>query len=559
MNFAGRRKGAGMSPTKYIFITGGVISGIGKGIAAASIAYLLKESGYRVTIQKFDPYINVDPGTMSPFQHGEVFVTNDGSETDLDLGHYERFLDLQMSKDNNATTGQIYYEVINRERRGDYLGATIQVIPHITDEIIKRIRREQDADKYDFIISEVGGTVGDIESLPFLEAIRQFELLHGPRNCLNVHVTILPFIKATGEIKTKPTQHSVQKLREIGIQPEILICRSETPMIDRSIREKVGLFCNIPPANVVEAYDAATIYEVPLILHKQGIIDILNEKFSLTSPREFDPAGLKSKVNRILNPSFDVTIAIVGKYTTLLDAYKSIMESFVHAGIENDTRVNLRFIEAEDLEVNNEERIHNYFKDVNGILVPGGFGERGVEGKLTAIRYARENKIPYFGICLGLQTAVIEFSRNVMNWSDANSTEFNPDTAHPVIDFIPEQKSIQDKGGTMRLGVYSCRLTKGSKIYDSYGAALIEERHRHRYEVNNEYRDDLKKAGLVLSGINEKYDLVEAVELTDHPWFVAVQFHPEFKSRLSSAHPLFRDFVAASLKCRLEPGREKTA
>ena len=541
-----------MSNTKYIFITGGVISGIGKGIAAASIAYLLKESGYKVTIQKFDPYINVDPGTMSPLQHGEVFVTNDGSETDLDLGHYERFLNQDMSKNNNTTTGQIYYEVIKRERRGDYLGATVQVIPHITDEIISRIKRDEDAEEYDFLITEVGGTVGDIESLPFLEAIRQFELMYGSNKCVNIHVTMIPFVKTTGEVKTKPTQHSVQKLREIGIQPEILICRSEFPMIDRPIREKIGLFCNVPPANVIEAHDAGTIYEVPLILHKQGIIEILNTIIGLPDAKEIDTSLLKQKVNTILHPGNDVTIAVVGKYTSLLDAYKSILESFIHAGIENDAKVKLKFIEAEDLEVNNEDRVLQHFKGVDGILVPGGFGERGIEGKLAAIRYARENNIPYFGICLGLQTAVIEFARNVIGWKEANSTEFDSKSSHPVIDLLSDQIGVLDKGGTMRLGVYDCKLSSNTKIYESYGQKLIQERHRHRYEVNNAFRDDLVKAGMILSGMNPKLNLIECIELKDHPWFVAVQFHPEFKSRLAEAHPLFRDFVKASLNNKIK-------
>ncbi|MCK5520857.1 MAG: CTP synthase [Candidatus Marinimicrobia bacterium] len=537
-----------MFATKYIFVTGGVISGIGKGIAAASIAYLLKESGYRVTIQKFDPYINVDPGTMSPFQHGEVFVTNDGSETDLDLGHYERFLNQDMGKANNATTGQIYYEVIKKERRGDYLGATIQVIPHITDEIISLIKRETDNSEYDFIITEVGGTVGDIESLPYLEAIRQFELLYGRENCLNIHVTMIPFIKVTGEVKTKPTQHSVQKLREIGIQPEVLICRSEYPMIDASIQKKIGLFCNISPTHVIEAYDASSIYEVPLILHKHGILEILTKKFNLEVPNEFDPTELKSKVNTILYPSHSVIIAVVGKYTVLLDAYKSIMESFIHAGIENDVKVNLKFIEAEDLEISNHERIKANFDGIDGILIPGGFGERGIEGKLSAIRVARENNIPFFGICLGLQTAVIEFARNVMGLEGANSTEFDKKTPHPVIELLNDQVGVTQKGGTMRLGVYKCELQKNSKAYDAYDSEAIHERHRHRYEVNNDYRDKLMEAGMLVSGKNSTLDLVEIIELLDHPWFVAVQFHPEFKSRLSSAHPLFRDFVKASLE-----------
>lgn len=533
--------------TKFIFITGGVISGLGKGISAASIAYLLKQSGYKVTIQKFDPYINVDPGTMSPYQHGEVYVTDDGSETDLDLGHYERFLDQDMSRFNNSTTGQIYYEVIKKERRGDYLGATVQIIPHITDEIIRRLTAVLEYDYYDFIITEVGGTVGDIESLPFLEAIRQFELNNGTENCLNVHVTMLPYIKSTGEIKTKPTQHSVMKLREIGLQAELIICRTEKPMLEKSMRQKIGMFCNVKWEWVIEAWDASSIYEVPLVLHRQDILAIIEDKFKMKAPQYVDTAPLRNFINTVKNPSETTTIAVVGKYTSLHDAYKSIIESFVHAGVENDAKVDIRWVEAEDLESNSFDHIVEYLQNVNGILIPGGFGERGIEGKLAAIRFARENKMPFFGICLGLQTAVIEFSRNVLGLSNANSTEFDAKTPHPVIDIMPEQVKISKKGGTMRLGAYECRLAPGTKVAAAYDADLIFERHRHRYEVNNDYRQQLVDAGMIISGLNPQHDLVETIELINHPWFVAVQFHPELKSRLNRAHPLFREFIHASI------------
>jgi CTP synthase len=541
-----------MPQTKYIFITGGVISGLGKGISAASLGYLLKESGYTVTLQKFDPYLNIDPGTMSPYQHGEVYVTDDGSETDLDLGHYERFLDQDMTALNNSTTGQIYYEVIKKERKGDYLGATVQIIPHITDEIIRRFTAITEQGDYDFILTEVGGTIGDIESLPFLEAIRQFELNLGPENCLNIHVTMLPFIKSTGEIKTKPTQHSVMKLREIGLQPDVIICRTEKPMLDRSIRQKIGLFCNVKADWVIEAWDADTIYEVPLILQRQSILGIIEKKFQLTAPKALDTIALKNFVSTIKYPSYETNIAVVGKYTGLHDAYKSIIESFNHAGVENDCHVNVRWIEAEDLESSNFDHTVEYLQKIDGILIPGGFGERGIEGKLAAIRFARENNVPFLGICLGLQTAIIEYARNVLGLEEANSTEFNEETPDPVIHIMPEQVKVLQKGGTMRLGAYRCDLVKNSKAAEAYQAETVFERHRHRFEVNNHYRQQFIENGILISGVNPELDLVEIIEIPQHPWFVAVQFHPELKSRINKAHPLFREFVRASLKRRKE-------
>jgi len=532
-------------PTKYVFVTGGVISGLGKGIASASIGYLLKFMGYRVTIQKFDPYINVDPGTMSPYQHGEVFVLEDGSETDLDLGHYERFIDENMSTWNNTTTGRVYNTVIDRERRGDYLGATVQVIPHITDEIKRRFVAVNRDKKYEVVITEVGGTVGDIESQPFLEAIRQFRIDVGPENCISVHLTLVPFIETSGEIKTKPTQHSVQRLREIGIQPDILLCRTKYHL-DYSVKRKIALFCNVSQKAVIEAFDAETIYEIPLVFESQQLGDLIQKALNLPKKRS-NLNSLEKFVKKIKNPALEVSIAVCGKYTQLHDAYKSIIESFVHAGVENNCRVNIHWIEAEELTVDNSA---DMLKDIDGLLIPGGFGDRGIEGKIRAIRIARETGIPFFGICLGLQCAVIEFARNRCGMSNANSTEFDKDTEFPVIDLMEAQKSVSNKGGTMRLGAYLAQVQERTKALKIYGQADISERHRHRYEVNNEFLPRLTKNGLVVGAVNKELDLVEMIELPDHPWFVACQFHPEFKSRINKAHPLFREFVRAAINYR---------
>ncbi len=529
------------SHVKYIFITGGVVSSLGKGIAAASLGLLLKSRGLRVTIQKFDPYINVDPGTMSPYQHGEVYVTDDGAETDLDLGHYERFLDINTSKMNNATTGQIYYEVISKERRGDYLGATVQVIPHITDEIKKRMGQLGATGKYDVIITEVGGTVGDIESLPFLEAIRQFTLEIGRRNALSIHVTLIPYIKAAGEIKTKPTQHSVKTLLEIGMQPDILICRTEK-RLSREVREKIGLFCNVETDAVIEGRDVETIYELPLHLEKEGLDKIVLEKLNIKAGKP-DLRKWTRYVHKVKDPSDRVTIGFVGKYTELKDAYKSISESFIHAGAFNDVAVDLKWIRAEELDGNN---VNDILKNISGLLVAPGFGIRGIEGKIKAIQYVRENKIPFLGICLGMQCAVIEFARNVCGMKGANSTEFKK-TKYNVIDMMLEQRSIKNMGGTMRLGAYPCVLQKGTKTYAAYNKKeLISERHRHRYELNNKFRKQLAEHGMTFSGLSPDGNLVEIIELKDHPWFVGGQFHPELKSRALNPHPLFREFVKAA-------------
>ncbi len=525
---------------KYIFVTGGVVSSLGKGIAASSLGLLLKARGLRVTIQKFDPYINVDPGTMNPFQHGEVYVTDDGAETDLDLGHYERFLDTNTTRQNNATTGQIYYEVIAKERRGDYLGATVQVIPHITDEIKRRIAGLAATGKYDVIISEIGGTVGDIESLPFLEAIRQFTLNVGHRNALNIHVTLVPYIRSAGELKTKPTQHSVKTLLEIGLQPDILICRSEKHL-SRELREKIALFCNVEADAVIEGLDVQSIYEVPLVFEHERLPHIVIEKLNLKCGAP-DLRRWNRFVNRIKHPNAKVTIAVCGKYTDLLDAYKSITEAFTHAGAENDVLVEVRWVKAEDIEHAGAER---YLKDVAGLLVPGGFGERGIEGKIEAIRYVREQNIPFLGICLGLQCAVIEFARNVCGLKGAHSTEFKK-TRNNVIDLMLDQKGIKNMGGTMRLGAYPCIVAKGTKAFKAYRKDLISERHRHRYEVNNRFRKKLAEGGMVFSGVSPDNSLVEIIELANHQWFVAGQFHPELKSRAINPHPLFRDFVKAA-------------
>ncbi len=536
--------------TKYIFITGGVVSSLGKGVASAAIGVLLKARGLKVTILKFDPYINVDPGTMSPYQHGEVFVTDDGAETDLDLGHYERFIDVNMTKKNNATTGQIYFTVINKERRGDYLGNTVQVIPHITDEIKQRILDAvQHNGKYDVLITEVGGTVGDIESLPFLEAIRQFRLEVGAQNCVDVHLTLVPYIQASGELKTKPTQHSVMRLREIGIQPDILLCRTEAEL-SQDLRKKIGLFCSVPADCVIEARDVKTIYEIPLLFEEQGFGNILEQKLGLhgaapAAGRRVDLSKWRQLVQRIKNPSRAVDIAICGKYVGLKDSYKSIVEAFTHAGVENDALVNLHWIDSEALE---QTGIPENLPHMHGLLVCPGFGSRGVEGKISAIQFARESGMPFLGICLGLQCAVIEFARHVCGLPQANSTEFDENTAAPVIDKMETQVQITQIGGTMRLGAYRCDLAPGTRTFAAYNKSEIAERHRHRWEVNNRYLPQLERAGLVVSGINPDNKLVEIMELKDHPWFVGVQFHPELKSRALRAHPLFRDFVRAALE-----------
>ena len=529
--------------TKYIFVTGGVVSSLGKGITAASLGRLLKNRGLKVNIQKFDPYINIDPGTMSPYQHGEVFVTEDGAETDLDLGHYERFIDINLTQNSNVTTGQIYSAVISKERRGEYLGGTVQVIPHITNEIKERVfRAGRDAD---VVITEIGGTVGDIESLPFLEAIRQIRTDVGRDNVLYVHVTLVPYIKAAGEVKTKPTQHSVKELRSIGIQPNVIVCRTEHPLAD-DIKRKIALFCDIEPHAVIEARDASTLYEVPLMLREQGLDDYVVDQLGLEAGPP-DMTEWESLVQRVRSLSKTTEIAIVGKYVSLHDAYLSIVEALGHAGIDAGAEVKIRWISAEDVKPDNVAKL---LEGVDGLLVPGGFGDRGIEGKITAIRYARENRLPFFGICLGMQLAVVEFARNMAGLEGAHSSEFNPETPHPVIDLMPEQKEIEDLGGTMRLGSYPCKLAPGSLGAKCYGSELVTERHRHRYEFNNEYRERLEKTGLRVSGTSPDGRLVEMIELTDHPWFLAVQFHPEFTSRPNRPQPLFREFVKAALRRR---------
>ena len=531
--------------TKYIFITGGVVSSLGKGLACASIAKLLEARGLKVSIMKCDPYINVDPGTMNPFQHGEVYVTDDGAETDLDLGHYERFSHAKLTQNNNITTGRIYNTVITKERKGEYLGKTVQVIPHITGEIKKGIRKVGRSDKdLDVLFVEIGGTVGDIEGLPFLEAIRQFSLEEEPDNTLFVHLTLIPYIKSAGEQKTKPTQHSVGKLREIGIQADMLLCRCEKPF-SASAAEKIALFCNVRKEDVIQALDVSTIYEVPLSFKKQDVDKKIMKKLSLKGGKSKIDKWEKSVVNVIKNPKKQTKIAVVGKYITLQDAYKSIYEALTHAGIANDSRVDVLRIDSEKVNAKNYKDI---FKDVDGILVPGGFGSRGIEGKILAVKYARENKIPLFGICLGMQATVIEYARNVCGLKNANSTEFAPRVKNDVISLMEAQKNITNMGATMRLGSYACKLTKGTKALKAYGQSIISERHRHRFEFNNKFKKVLEKNGLVISGLNKKNNLVEIVELKDHPWFVSCQFHPEFKSKPDKAHPLFRDFIKASLK-----------
>jgi len=531
--------------TKYIFITGGVISSLGKGIASASIGKILESRGLKVTLMKFDPYINVDPGTMNPYQHGEVYVTDDGAETDLDLGHYERFTHAKMTKFNNATTGQVYNAVISRERRGDYLGKTIQVIPHITHEIKERVKKVASVSQAQIVIVEIGGTVGDIESLPFLEAARQFGLDAGRENVLYIHLTLVPYIKVAGEIKTKPTQHSVGTLREIGIQPDILICRTEKALSE-DVKEKISLFCNVRKEAVIEARDVDSIYQIPIVFKNQILDEIILSHFNLICKASDLKDWEKNVVERALNPKDKVRIAFVGKYITLQDAYKSVYEALVHGGIANNCKVEIEKVDSEDIE---KEGADKFLKNVSGILVPGGFGYRGIEGKIKAINFARINKIPYLGLCLGMQCAAIEFARNVCGLKNANSTEFNKKTLYPVISLLEEQKKITGLGGTMRLGVYPCRIKKNTKTYSLvYKKGSISERHRHRYEFNNKYKKIFEKKGMVFSGIYPKNNLVEIIELKDHPYFVAVQFHPEFKSKPDNAHPLFREFIQAALE-----------
>jgi len=529
--------------TKYIFVTGGVVSSLGKGIVAASLGRLLKNRGLEVTIQKFDPYINVDPGTMSPYQHGEVFVTDDGAETDLDLGHYERFIDINLNKYSNVTTGKIYSTVLKKERRGDYLGATVQVIPHITNEIKEHVFRAGRETNADVVITEIGGTVGDIESLPFLEAIRQLKSDLGPNNVMYIHCTLVPYIKAAGEMKTKPTQHSVKELRSLGIQPNVIVVRTERP-ISQDMKEKIALFCDIAPEAVIESLDADTLYSIPLAMQEQGLDDLVCNHLKLVS-HEPDMTEWKMLVEKVRNLSKKVTIALVGKYVSLPDAYISVVESLKHAGYVYDADIDIKWINSEEV---TEDNVAEFLKGADGILVPGGFGDRGIEGKITAIRYAREQKIPFLGICLGMQLASIEFARNVLKLEGAHSAEFVPTTQHPIIDLLPEQKDVENMGGTLRLGLQPCKVVEGTKAFEAYQRELIYERHRHRYEFNNHYRDMMEKKGFVFSGLSPNGRLVEIIELKDHPWFVASQFHPEFKSRPTNPHPLFRDFVGASLE-----------
>lgn len=528
--------------TKYIFVTGGVVSSLGKGITAASLGRLLKNRGLSVTIQKFDPYINVDPGTMSPYQHGEVFVTDDGAETDLDLGHYERFIDINLNKFSNVTTGKIYSTVLKKERRGDYLGGTVQVIPHITNEIKSRVFRAGHETNADVVITEIGGTVGDIESLPFLEAIRQIKSDIGRDNVMYIHCTLVPFIKAAGEMKTKPTQHSVKELRSLGIQPNVIVVRTEMP-ISQDMKDKIALFCDIDTKAVIECQDADTLYSIPLALQEQNLDQIVCDHLKLTCP-EADMAEWTKLVEKVTHLSRTTRIALVGKYVELQDAYISVVEAMKHAGYAFDADIDIKWINAEEVTA---ENVAELLSDVDGILVPGGFGDRGVEGKIHATKFAREQKKPFLGICLGMQLASVEYARNVLGLTDAHSSELNPETEDAIIDLLPEQKDIEDLGGTLRLGLYPCKLLEGSKVYEAYQDEVIYERHRHRYEFNNHYRQAMEQAGFIFSGTSPDGRLVEVIELKDHPWFVASQFHPEFSSRPTRPQPLFRDFIGASL------------
>jgi len=531
-----------MSTAKYIFVTGGVTSSLGKGIIAASLGKLLQARGFKVTIQKFDPYINIDPGTLNPYEHGECYVTSDGAETDLDLGHYERFLNIETSQANNITTGRIYHNVITKERHGEYLGKTVQVVPHITDEIKRNIFLLGESGEYDFVITEIGGSVGDIESLPFIEAVRQVRWDLGANNALVIHLTLIPYLKAAKELKTKPTQHSVKELLAEGIQPDILVCRTEMPL-PMELRKKLALFCNVNLNSVIEAIDADTIYDVPMNMKKEKLDERVLAKLKLHSKNEPDLDQWKTFLGKLKNPMDEVTIGLVGKYVSLPDAYKSIAEAIVHAGAENDSKVNVKWISSEDI---SKETVDSILKGLDGVLVAPGFGERGMEGKIEAIRYVRENKVPFFGICLGMQCAVVEFARHVLGL-EASSTELNAKTKNPVIDMMEEQKKITMKGGTMRLGSYDCRIRKGTKAHNAYGETLIQERHRHRYEFNNKYLEQMETAGMKAVGINPDSGLVEIVELRDHPWFVGVQYHPELRSTVLNPHPLFVKFVGAAL------------
>ncbi len=533
-----------MPSAKYIFVTGGVTSSLGKGIISASLGKLLQARGYSVTIQKFDPYINIDPGTLNPYEHGECYVTDDGAETDLDLGHYERFLNRPTSQANNITTGRIYHNVITKERKGEYLGKTVQVVPHITDEIKRNVYLLGESGDYDFVITEIGGCVGDIESLPFIEAVRQVKWEIGLNNFLVIHLTLIPYLKAAKELKTKPTQHSVKQLLEAGIQPDILVCRSEKNL-PQDIRKKLALFCNVHINSVIEALDADTIYDVPILMSKEKLAERVLTKLKLPSKTEPDLDQWKSFLGKLKNPTESVRIGLIGKYVELPDAYKSIVESFVHAGAINETVVDIDWIAAEHV---TSENIEEVLSDLDGILVAPGFGERGIEGKILSIEYARVNKMPFLGICLGMQCAVVEFARNVLGLKGAASTEINPKTKYPVIDLMAEQKKVTNLGGTMRLGAYPCQLKKSSKAYNIYGKGLISERHRHRFEFNNQYKDQMEKAGMLPTGVNPESKLVEVIELKDHPWFIGTQYHPELKSTVLNPHPLFVDFVKATLE-----------
>lgn len=537
-----------MASTKYIFVTGGVTSSLGKGIISASLAKLLQARGYSATIQKFDPYINIDPGTMNPYEHGECYVTDDGAETDLDLGHYERFLNTPTSQANNVTTGRIYHDVISKERAGEFLGKTVQVVPHITDEIKDCIYKLGKTGKFDFVITEIGGCVGDIESLPFIEAVRQARFELGHTNAISIHLTLVPYLKAAGELKTKPTQHSVKQLLESGIQPDILVCRSEQHL-PTSLKKKIALFCNVPVNAVIEARDASTIYDVPLLMLKEKLDVRVLSKLKLAHKVEPALVAWKEFLGKLKNPISEVNIALVGKYVELQDAYKSISESFVHAGAHNECKVHVKWIASEDVTSDNAEHL---LGKMHGVLVAPGFGERGIEGKIAAIKFIRENNIPFFGICLGMQCATIEFARNVLKKKSANSTEMNDKTNYPVIDIMEDQKDLTDKGGTMRLGAYDCNIQKGTKAYTVYGHAKIKERHRHRFEFNNKYLKEFEAAGMVASGLNPDTGLVEIMELKDHPWFIGAQFHPELKSTVLNPHPLFVSFIKAALTNKKE-------
>ena len=529
-------------PTKYVFVTGGVVSGLGKGITAASLGRLLKARGYKVTMQKFDPYINIDPGTMNPIQHGEVFVTDDGAETDLDLGHYERFIDESLTKNSNVTTGKIYWSVLQKERRGDFGGGTVQVIPHITNEIKNRFYRNNTSSDTHIAIIEVGGTVGDIESQPFLEAIRQFQNDVGNENAILIHVTLIPYLKASGEMKTKPTQASVKELQGMGIRPDIIVCRSEQPL-NNGIKDKIALFCNVPSTHVLQNLDVEYLYEAPLAMEKENLAQVVCDCLHLECPKP-DLSDWENMVCALKHPTQNIKVALVGKYIQLHDAYISVVEALKHGGIAHKSTVEIKWIDSELI---NDDNVSDLLNDVDGIIVPGGFGSRGVEGKISTIKYARTNNIPFLGLCLGMQLSIVEFARNVIGYKDAHSIELNPDTAHPVIALMPDQNGIEDIGGTLRLGSYPCKLKADSLAKKIYGTELIEERHRHRYEVNNDYRTVLEEHGMVLSGISPDERIVEMIELQNHPWFVATQAHPELKSRPNRPHPLFKDFIGASL------------